>query len=33
VEHYRHLRSDDAQRKMDQIKFLNPPDSSPGAVG
>ena len=32
VEHYRHLRGDDAQKKMDQIKFLDPPDSSPGAV-
>lgn len=32
VEHYRHLRSDDAQRKMDQIKFLNPPENRPGAV-
>lgn len=32
VEHYRHLRSDDAQRKMDKIKFLAPPDSRPGEV-
>lgn len=25
VEHYRHLRSDEAQRKMSQIRFLDPP--------
>ncbi len=32
VEHYRHLRSEDAQKKMDQIKFLDPPDNRPGEV-
>jgi integrase len=32
VEHYRHLRSDDAQRKMDRIEFMTPPDSRPGDV-
>jgi integrase len=32
VEHYRHLRNEDAQKKMNQIKFLDPPESSPGAV-
>ncbi len=28
VEHYRHLRSEDAQRKMNQIRFLDRADVS-----
>jgi integrase len=32
VEHYRHLRSDDAQRKMAQIEFLAPQGDRPGDV-
>ncbi|MGE3410253.1 MAG: tyrosine-type recombinase/integrase [Pirellulales bacterium] len=32
VEHYRHLRSEDAQRKMAQIDFLGRPDVCPGDV-
>ncbi len=32
VEHYRHLRKDDAQRKMDQVTFLDQPDNRPGEV-
>lgn len=32
VEHYRHLRNDDAQRKMSQIDFLDSQDDRPGEV-
>jgi integrase len=32
VEHYRHLRNDDARRKMEQIEFLDPQDDRPGNV-
>ena len=32
VEHYRHLRSEDAQRKMDQIQFFDRPEKHPGDV-
>jgi integrase len=32
VEHYRHLRGDDAQRKMAQIDFLGSQDDRPGDV-
>jgi integrase len=32
VEHYRHLRSEDAQRKMDQIQFFDRPEQHPGDV-
>src|SRR5437773_5840771 len=32
VEHYRHLRNDDAQRKMGKISFLTPSDPLPGDV-
>ena len=32
VEHYRHLRSEDAQRKMEKIDFLHRPDDRSGDV-
>jgi integrase len=32
VEHYRHLRSEDAQRKMGQIEFMRRPDERSGDV-
>jgi integrase len=32
VEHYRHLRSDDAQRKMEKIEFMRTPEDRPGHV-
>jgi integrase len=31
VEHYRHLRSEDAQRKMNQIRFLDRPEVRTGS--
>lgn len=31
VEHYRHLRGEDAQRKMSQIRFLDRPESRTGS--
>lgn len=31
VEHYRHLRGEDAQRKMNQIRFLDRPESRTGS--
>jgi integrase len=33
VEHYRHLRDEDAQRKMEQIDFTGPEDSDTPRVG
>ena len=33
VEHYRHLRDEDAQRKMGQIEFMRRPDERSGDVG
>jgi integrase len=33
VEHYRHLRNEDAQRKMEQINFTGPEDSDTPRVG
>ena len=32
VEHYRHLRSEDAQRKMNQIRFLERADGRLDAI-
>lgn len=32
VEHYRHLRSEDAQRKMNQIRFLDRADGRPDVI-
>jgi len=32
VEHYRHLRSEDAQRKMSQVDFLGRQDTGHGDV-
>jgi len=32
VEHYRHLRSEDAQRKMNQIRFLERADGRPDVI-